>query len=76
MTLTNDFDNDKKLGVGILTTAQKKGLLKDEHSRIAPESMMQLNMAGETFGKLPYVLAMTDVTGFGLLGHLAEMCVA
>jgi selenide,water dikinase len=35
--------------------------------------MVQLNKAGATFGKLPYVKAMTDVTGFGLLGHLSEM---
>lgn len=64
----------KPLGVGILTTAQKKGLLKEEHAKIAPDSMSKLNKAGEIFGALPYVKAMTDVTGFGLLGHLAEMC--
>lgn len=66
----------KPLGVGILTTAQKKGLLKPEHVHIAPESMKKLNTAGAHFGKLPYVQAMTDVTGFGLLGHLSEMCEA
>lgn len=66
----------KPLGVGILTTAQKKGLLLPEHAHIAPESMMRLNKVGEVFGKLPYVQAMTDVTGFGLLGHLSEMCEA
>jgi len=64
----------KALGVGILTTAQKKGILKPEHASIAPESMARLNKIGEQFGKLEYVKAMTDVTGFGLLGHLAEMC--
>lgn len=64
----------KALGVGILTTAQKKGILKTEHAAIAPESMAQLNKIGEQLGKLQYVKAMTDVTGFGLLGHLAEMC--
>jgi selenide,water dikinase len=64
----------KALGVGILTTAQKKGLLKPEHQHIAPESMAKLNKAGELFGKLDYVKAMTDVTGFGLLGHLSELC--
>lgn len=66
----------KPLGVGILTTAQKKGLLLPEHAQIAPESMMRLNKVGAFFGKLPYVEAMTDVTGFGLLGHLSEMCEA
>lgn len=64
----------KPLGVGILTTAEKKGLLKPEHQHVARESMMQLNKAGELFSKYAYVKAMTDVTGFGLLGHLVEMC--
>ncbi|MDP4265569.1 MAG: selenide, water dikinase SelD [Bacteroidota bacterium] len=63
----------KPLGVGILTTAEKKGLLKPEHSGIAAQQMMQLNKAGEAIGKIKAVTAMTDVTGFGLLGHLAEM---
>lgn len=63
----------KKLGVGILTTAEKKGLLKKEHAQLAALQMMQLNKAGEALGKLTGVTAMTDVTGFGLLGHLTEM---
>ncbi|TNE59142.1 MAG: selenide, water dikinase SelD [Bacteroidetes bacterium] len=66
----------KPLGVGILTTAQKKGVLQPEHAAIAPNSMKQLNIVGQRFGQLPYVQAMTDVTGFGLLGHLSEMCAA
>jgi len=66
----------KPLGVGILTTAQKKGVLKPEHADIAPRSMKILNKAGARFGRLPFVKAMTDVTGFGLLGHLSEMCEA
>jgi selenide,water dikinase len=66
----------KPLGVGILTTAQKKGHLKEKHAYIAPDSMKQLNKAGAIFGRLPGVKAMTDVTGFGLLGHLSEMCEA
>jgi selenide, water dikinase len=64
----------KKLGVGILTTAQKKGILKPEHEQIAPLQMAQLNKFGTVLGKLPYINALTDVTGFGLLGHLSEMC--
>lgn len=64
----------KKIGVGILSTAQKKGLLKTEHAQIAPESMMQLNVFGEILGTQQFIEAMTDVTGFGLLGHLTEMC--
>lgn len=66
----------KPLGVGILTTAQKKDVLLPEHAAIAPQSMKKLNRIGEQFGRLPYVQAMTDVTGFGLLGHLSEMCEA
>jgi len=64
----------KALGVGILSTAQKKGVLRDEDAAIALQSMITLNKWGEMFGGLEDVRAMTDVTGFGLLGHLAEMC--
>jgi len=64
----------KPLGIGILTTAQKKKLLKPEHDRIAPDTMCQLNSAGAEFAKLKQITAMTDVTGFGLLGHLLEIC--
>ena len=63
----------KPLGVGALTTAEKKGILLPEHKEIAPNSMKKLNKPGARFGQLPYVRAMTDVTGFGLLGHLCEM---
>ena len=63
----------KPLGVGILTTAEKKGLLKPGDEKLAAKQMMQLNKVGEALGKLPSVSAITDVTGFGLLGHLVEM---
>ena len=63
----------KPLGVGILTTAEKKAILKEEHIGLAANQMMQLNKVGEALGKLTSVSAMTDVTGFGLLGHLTEM---
>ncbi len=63
----------KPLGVGILTTAEKKGILKDEHRSLAADQMMQLNRVGEVLGHIDSVHAMTDVTGFGLLGHLTEM---
>ncbi len=63
----------KPLGVGILTTAEKKGMLKPGHGGAAATQMMQLNKIGEALGKLNGVTAMTDVTGFGLLGHLTEM---
>jgi selenide,water dikinase len=64
----------KPIGVGILATAQKQGKLKPEHERLAVESMMRLNTVGAKLGGLSGVNAMTDVTGFGLLGHLLEMC--
>ncbi|MBP8065267.1 MAG: selenide, water dikinase SelD [Aeromonadaceae bacterium] len=64
----------KPLGIGILTTAQKKKLLRPEHGQIAIDAMCTLNKAGAAFAKLPSVTALTDVTGFGLAGHLLEMC--
>ena len=63
----------KPLGVGILTTAEKKGILLEEHYGLAAKQMMELNKIGEVIGHLNGITAMTDVTGFGLLGHLAEM---
>jgi len=64
----------KPLGVGILSTAQKQKKLKAEHRDIATNSMCELNKIGEQLGRLAAVTAMTDVTGFGLLGHLLEIC--
>ncbi|MDO6405410.1 selenide, water dikinase SelD [Pantoea phytobeneficialis] len=64
----------KPLGIGILTTAEKKGLLRPEHHSLAAEVMCQLNKVGAEFAQLAGVTAMTDVTGFGLLGHLSEIC--
>lgn len=64
----------KPLGVGILTTAQKNGVLKDEHALIAPDLMCKLNKIGKDLADINGVKAITDVTGFGLLGHLSEMC--
>lgn len=63
----------KPLGVGILSTAIKRGQIKPEHISVAISLMTQLNKAGESLGQLPGVTAMTDVTGFGVLGHLIEM---
>jgi selenide, water dikinase len=63
----------KKIGVGILTTAEKKGALLPEHFQIASQQMMMLNKIGQLLGQIDEVSAMTDVTGFGLLGHLSEM---
>lgn len=64
----------KPLGVGILTTAQKKGVLRPEHEQVAPDIMCQLNKPGYELAQIDGVKAMTDVTGFGLLGHLTELC--
>lgn len=63
----------KPLGVGILSTAQKHGVLKAEDLDKARLSMLTLNKIGQDLGKLEGVKGMTDVTGFGLLGHLAEL---
>jgi len=63
----------KPLGTGILSTAQKRGLLKEEHLQVMVEQLVSLNKIGEELGKNKAVTAMTDVTGFGLLGHLIEM---
>ena len=64
----------KPLGIGILTTAEKRGILKPEHQHLARDAMCQMNLIGAEFSKLDEVKAMTDVTGFGLLGHLKEVC--
>ena len=64
----------KPLGIGILTTAQKQKKLRSEDLRTAPDTMCQLNSIGAELGGLPGITAMTDVTGFGLLGHLREIC--
>ena len=63
----------KPLGIGAISTAQKKGMVKAEDLATIVRLMTTLNKAGEAFGQLECVHAMTDVTGFGLLGHLGEM---
>ncbi|KMM87520.1 MULTISPECIES: selenide, water dikinase SelD [Pseudomonas] len=63
----------KPLGIGILTTAEKKGKLRTQDVGVARDWMCTLNRIGSQFAKLDGVTAMTDVTGFGLLGHLVEM---
>ncbi|WGZ95845.1 MAG: selenide, water dikinase SelD [Candidatus Thiothrix putei] len=64
----------KPLGIGILTTAQKRKVLLPEHRNLAIDTMCQLNSIGAQFGEMSAVTALTDVTGFGLGGHLREMC--
>lgn len=64
----------KPLGIGVLTTAEKQGKLKPEHKGLATKVMCQMNVIGSQFAEVAGVTAMTDVTGFGLLGHLTEIC--
>ena len=64
----------KPLGIGILSTAQKRSKLEEKHETIAADLMCQLNNFGQVASDCDYVHAMTDVTGFALLGHLLEMC--
>jgi selenide,water dikinase len=64
----------KPIGVGMLTTAEKRGLLAAGHHGLARETMLQSNRIGVPLAEIKGVNAMTDVTGFGLAGHLSEMC--
>jgi selenide, water dikinase len=64
----------KPLGVGIFSAAFKKGLLDEASYRAMIETTTQLNLPGTELSSLEGVHAITDVTGFGLLGHLLEMC--
>ncbi|MEO7082126.1 MAG: selenide, water dikinase SelD, partial [Flavobacteriales bacterium] len=64
----------KPLGIGVLSTAQKRGKLHEEHKHIGRDLMLKPNSIGTVLGTMEGVHALTDVTGFGLLGHLMEMC--
>ena len=64
----------KPLGVGILSAALKKGKLSDAGYAAMIDSTTQLNTPGEALSEMPGVHALTDVTGFGLAGHLLEIC--
>lgn len=63
----------KELGVGILASALKRGAITPQHQELLTNKLKALNAIGEKAGQLGYVTAMTDITGFGLLGHLIEM---
>jgi len=63
----------KPVGVGILATALKRGVLSAEHLKVLINQLTQINKIGEALGHISGVTAMTDVTGFGLVGHLVEM---
>lgn len=63
----------KPIGAGILTTARKRALLEEVDYPELLEQLTKLNSVGAALGAIPGVTAMTDVTGFGLGGHLTEM---
>lgn len=63
----------KPIGSGVLAAAQKRGLLAEEDLTMLIQQLIQLNNVGEALGKIEGVHAMTDITGFGLIGHLMEM---
>ncbi|MEY4594994.1 MAG: selenide, water dikinase SelD [Bacteroidota bacterium] len=64
----------KPLGIGILSAAAKRSLIQHDELHLLINVMVQLNSVGAELGTVGGVHAMTDVTGFGLLGHLLEMC--
>jgi selenide,water dikinase len=64
----------KPLGVGILSAALKKGKLSDAGYKAMIDSTTKLNTPGIALAEMPGVHALTDVTGFGLAGHLLEIC--
>ncbi len=66
----------KPLGTGIITTAIKRGSAQKSSVRLAVESMTKLNIPGAILAEKGLVKAGTDVTGFGLLGHLKSLCLA
>jgi len=64
----------KALGIGIMGAALKKGELKEKAYRQMIESATRLNTPGIRLSEMEGVHALTDVTGFGLIGHLLEIC--
>ena len=66
----------KPIGSGILSSALKRNILKNDDYKLLVITLTELNKIGEKLGQKDYVNAMTDVTGFGLVGHLNELCEA
>ena len=64
----------KPLGIGILSAALKKGKLSAAGYAEMVKWTTRLNTPGQALAEMPAVHALTDVTGFGLAGHLLEMC--
>lgn len=72
--LNDDIIITKGIGVGILSTAQKRDVISTEDEVVMLQYLSQLNKVGEHLGANENITSMTDITGFGLLGHLIEMC--
>lgn len=66
----------KPLGIGVYSAAMKRGLLSESDYKEMVASTTRLNTPGPDLAELDSVHALTDVTGFGLLGHLKEVCAA
>ncbi len=64
----------KPIGTGTLSNALKKGVIAEDHYSEFLKWLTTLNSIGAKFGAIEGIHAMTDVTGFGLIGHLVEMC--
>lgn len=64
---------NKRIGTGLALRGYYNGLLGDEQYKSFVQTMEKSNRLGDDFLALPYIHSMTDVTGFGLLGHLSEM---
>lgn len=63
----------KPLGAGVLAAAMKRGIATPEENELLVSYMVTLNRIGEQLGAMSEVTALTDITGFGLAGHLLEM---
>ena len=64
----------KPLGIGVLSTAQKKKVVTESDHKLAVNQMCALNDIGAKLSSIDGINAITDVTGFGLAGHLLEVC--
>ena len=72
----DDLYLTKGLGIGLLTTAEKQGKIHHSDQSAVVDAMCRLNSVGPRLATIPGVHALTDVTGFGLAGHLLEVCQA
>ena len=64
----------KPLGTGIIATALKKDVISDKLNKLSINAMITLNISGAELAEKSLINGCTDVTGFGLLGHLREIC--